>query len=321
VPVPQYDLCPAVPGTRWQGRPVSAKCEAGVEDPYVEWLTPASRVEAGVRLDPVQQTGGTVLDPDQYQTISIDKRDDGVAVATLNRPDRLNAVDGRMHRELTTLPRDADKDPDVGALVITGAGRAFCAGGDFSGEPMDSGPGGAMWLEARQIVDHLLEAELPVISAVNGYAMGLGATVALLCDVVYAAESAVFADTHVKMGIGAGDGGQVIWPFLMGVNRAKYHLMTGDRLTAAEAERLGLVNFVTPDGEVVDQAVALAARLASGPRMAISASKVPINTWLRAVSAQVLPLSLAWEERSMRTADHREAVKAFQEKREPRFGQ
>ena len=119
--------------------------------------------------------------------------------------------------------------------------------------------------EARQIVDHLLECSKPVISAVNGYAMGLGATVALLCDVVYAAESAVFADTHVKMGIGAGDGGQVIWPLLMGVNKAKYFLMTGERLTAAEAERMNLVNFVVPDGTVVDEALALAGRLAAGP--------------------------------------------------------
>ena len=141
--------------------------------------------------------------------------------------------------------------------MITGAGRAFCAGGDFGPQPATSDPGMTLE-EGRQIVDHLLECSKPVISAVNGYAMGLGATVALLCDVVYAAESAVFADTHVKMGIGAGDGGQVIWPLLMGVNKAKYFLMTGDRLTAAEAERMNLVNFVVPDGTVVDEALALA---------------------------------------------------------------
>ena len=173
--------------------------------------------------------------------------------------------------------------------------------------------------EGRQIVDHLLECSKPVISAVNGYAMGLGATVALLCDVVYAAESAVFADTHVKMGIGAGDGGQVIWPLLMGVNKAKYFLMTGDRLAAAEAEKMNLVNFVVPDGTVVDEALALASRLAAGPGVAISASKMAINNWMRSVSSVVLPLSLALEGASMRSADHREAVKAFQEKRDPNF--
>lgn len=261
-----------------------------------------------------------MLDPDKYQAIAIDKRDDGVAIATLNRPDRLNAVDGRMHSELTMLATDADNDRDVGALLITGEGRAFCAGGDFSGSGSESLSGGNTMKEAQQIVDNLLACTKPVISAVNGYAMGLGATVALLCDVVYAGRAAVFADTHVSMGIGAGDGGQVIWPFLMGVNRAKYYLMTGDRLDAAEAERLGLVNFVVDDDVLMDEATGLATRLATGPRHAIAASKVPLNSWLRSVSGQLLPLSLQWEEASMRHPDHKEAVKAFQEKREPRFG-
>jgi enoyl-CoA hydratase len=254
-----------------------------------------------------------------YETIAIDKRNDGVVLATLNRPDRLNAVNATMHHELSRITREFDGDPSAKALVLTGAGRAFCAGGDFSPAPGGATGGGMTLEEGRQIVDHLLECSKPVISAVNGYAMGLGATVALLCDVVYAAESAVFADTHVKMGIGAGDGGQVIWPLLMGVNKAKYFLMTGDRVSAAEAERMNLVNFVVPDGTVVDEALALAARLAAGPGAAISASKMAINNFMRSVSSIVLPLSLSLEGASMRSADHREAVTAFQEKREPRF--
>jgi enoyl-CoA hydratase len=259
-----------------------------------------------------------VLDPAAYRSIAITKHPDGVAVATLNRPERLNAVDGVMHTELSTLPTDADTDPDVRVLVITGAGRAFCAGGDFSGNgPSASNP--AMWVEARRIVDALLECSKPVVSAVNGYAMGLGATVALLCDVVVAAPTAVFADTHVNMGVGAGDGGQVIWPLLMGVNRAKYYLMTGDRLTADEADRLGLVTFVADDA--LDKALEVARRLAAGPAVAISASKVPINHWIRAQAASILPLSLAMEAESFHTADAAEAVRAFQEKRAPRFGQ
>ncbi len=258
-----------------------------------------------------------MLEPSSFTTIDIDKRDNGVAIATLNRPERLNAVNGTMHHELAGICRAADADPDVKVLVFTGAGRAFCAGGDFG---PDSEVTHRITLEdARMIVDHLLEAHIPIISAVNGYAMGLGATVALLCDVVVAADSAVFADTHVKLGIGAGDGGQVIWPFLMGVNRAKYYLMTGDRLDAAEAERLGLVNFVVPDDELMDRALEIADRLATGPSLAIAASKVPINNWLRTVSAQVLPLSLSMEGATMRSADAREAAQAFQEKREPDF--
>jgi enoyl-CoA hydratase len=260
----------------------------------------------------------TVLDPERYEAIAIDKRADGVALATLNRPDRLNAVNGTMHTELARLTRDADADGDVRVLVITGAGRAFCAGGDFGPQPVTA-DGSATFREARQIVDHLLECSKPVISAVNGYAMGLGATVALLADVVYAARSAVFADTHVNMGIGAGDGGQVIWPLLMGVNRAKYFLMTGERLTATDAERLGLVNFVVDDGAVVDEALTLAARLASGPGLAISASKMAVNTYIRMISNLVLPLSLNMEERTISSHDHREAVHAFQEKRTANF--
>lgn len=258
-----------------------------------------------------------MLDPDRYEHITIDEHSDGVVLATLNRPDRLNAVNGVLHGELARLPREFDADPDARVLVVTGAGRAFCAGGDFS--PAGFGDREMTLEEGRQIVDHLLECTKPVISAVNGYAMGLGATIALLADVVYAARSATFADTHVVMGLGAGDGGQVIWPLLLGVNRAKYFLMTGERLGAEEAERLGLVNFVVDDGSVVDEALTLAARLAAGPGVAISASKMAINAYMRMVSSVVLPLSLSLEGRSMASGDHREAVTAFQEKRPPRY--
>src|ERR1044071_5630189 len=237
-----------------------------------------------------------MLTQDRYQTILIEKRASGVAVATLNRPEKLNAINARMHTELTTLTLDAEEDPEVKVLLITGAGRAFCAGGDFSGRQDSPATGCNQTMrEARQLVDNLLDCSKPVISAVNGYAMGLGANFALLTDVVVAARSATFADTHVNMGISAGDGGQVIWPLLMGVNRAKYFLMTGDRVTAADAEQMGLVNFVVPDGTVVDAAMALAARLAAGPGKAISASKMAINTYMRMVSNLVLPLSLSLE--------------------------
>lgn len=260
-----------------------------------------------------------------YDTIQIDKRPDGVTVATLNRPDRLNAVNGRMHTELSTLARDFDDDRDSKVLVITGAGRAFCAGGDFSsGAPPTGADGtarqpGNMMLEASRIVDNLLDCRKPIVSAVNGYAMGLGATIALLCDVVVASRSTVFADTHVKMGIGAGDGGQVIWPLLMGPNRAKWFLMTGDRVTGEEAERMGLVNFLVEDDQLLDKALECATRLASGPMKAIIASKVPINQWIRAQAATILPLSLAMEEDSMRSSDAKEAQRAFVEKRPPTF--
>ena len=173
--------------------------------------------------------------------------------------------------------------------------------------------------EPRLIVDNMLDCEKPVISAVNGYALGLGATIALLADIVIAARSATFGDTHVRMGISAGDGGQVIWPLLIGPARAKYYLMTGEHIPAEEAERLGLVQFVVDDDQLMPKALEIADRLAAGPAYAISASKVPINRYIKFVSNMVLPLSLAMEEVSMAKDDFREAVSAFQEKREPKF--
>jgi enoyl-CoA hydratase/carnithine racemase len=198
------------------------------------------------------------LDQDRYETLLIDKRENGVAVVSLNRPDRLNAVNGRLHHELSTFTRDAERDRAVKVVVLAGEGRAFCAGGDFSD---DSGAGDLSLEEARQIVDHLLELQKPIISAVQGYAMGLGATVALLCDVVVAGKSAVFADTHVKLGIGAGDGGQVIWPLLMGVNRAKWFLMTGERITGEALLDMGLVSFLVEDDQIMKKALECADQL------------------------------------------------------------
>jgi enoyl-CoA hydratase len=241
-----------------------------------------------------------MLDPDAFEAILIERLDDGVVLATLNRPERLNAVNPAMHRELAELPTAFDDDLEARVLVLTGAGRAFSSGGDASHpitelashlfSPIE---------EPRRIVDRVLECRKPIISAINGYAMGLGATVALLADVVYAGRSAVIADTHVLMGVGAGDGGQVMWPFLIGVNRAKYYLMTGDRLTATEAERIGVVNFVVDDDQLLDTAVATATRMARSNIEAVIASKVPINAWLRAQAAQILPLSLAMEKITM----------------------
>ena len=263
-----------------------------------------------------------MLKQENYETMQIERRENGVAVVTLNRPERLNAINGRMHAELATFSRDFANDRDLRVLVLTGAGRAFSAGGDFSPDSrIGSNPEGpSMMVEARQIVDHLLECEKPLIAAVNGYAMGLGANVALLCDVVVAGPTAVFADTHVNMGIGAGDGGQLIWPFLIGVNKAKYFLMTGDRLTGKEAEEIGLVNFyVAEQAELLPRALEIANKLAAGAPQAVAASKMAVNAYLRSVSSMVMPICLKYEELTMQTEDHQEAVLAFQEKRAPTF--
>ncbi|MBK7126927.1 MAG: enoyl-CoA hydratase/isomerase family protein [Dehalococcoidia bacterium] len=260
-----------------------------------------------------------MLRQENYETIQIEK-EGGVAILRLNRPERLNAVNGAMHSELMALFLDVQADPDVRAAVLTGAGRAFSAGGDFGGgSDMRSKSGLTMMQEARRIVDNLLDCEKPIVSAVNGAAAGLGATVALLCDVVVASRNARIGDPHVKMGITAGDGGAVIWPLLIGVNRAKYMLMSGDLIPAEEAFAMGLVNKVVDEGEALNEALAIARKLAAGAPYAVQTSKTAVNKFIKAVSNMVLPYSLAVEEVSMRTADHREAVQAFQEKRDPRF--
>ncbi len=265
------------------------------------------------------------LKQEDYSSILIDKRPNGVVVATLNRPDRLNAVIPSMHHEILSLARDIDEDPAVKVLVITGAGRAFCAGGDA----MEFDPGdmeverdrspGAAWREGRRLVDDFLDCETPIITAVNGPAIGMGSTIALLGDIVIAGRSARIGDTHVRLAMGAGDGGQVLWPLLMGINRAKYYMMTGDILSADEAERLGLVNFVVDDDQLMKTALDLADRLAAGPGVAISASKMGINKFQKFVSNLVLPLTIALEAGSLRSEDAAEAFKAFQEKRKPKF--
>ncbi|MDG1007673.1 MAG: enoyl-CoA hydratase-related protein [Alphaproteobacteria bacterium] len=258
-----------------------------------------------------------MLKQENYQRMTIDRRDNGVVVVTLNRPEKMNAIDNRMHHEMMTFSRDFDDDPDLRVLVLAGAGKAFCVGGDFSA---DTGIEMPSLAEGRRIVDHMLECEKPIISAVNGYALGLGANLALLCDIVVAGPDAKFGDTHVNMGLGAGDGGQLIWPFLIGVNRAKYHLMTGEMVNGADAYEMGLAGFYADTSEgVMTKAMEIADRLAEGAPLAIAASKVGINAFLRQVAAAVMPISLQAEGLTMNSEDFQEAVAAFQEKRKAEF--
>lgn len=246
--------------------------------------------------------------------------DDEVLMVRLNRPESLNAVNGPLHTDLSRLFATLRHEQRLGAVVLTGAGRAFCAGGDATwmrrATPADMRQ---MYSEARTIVRDLTELAMPVVSALNGPTVGFGATLALLCDVVIAEDSAFLTDPHVSMGVVAGDGGAAIWATLVGVNRAKEYLMTGDRLSAAEAERIGLVNRVVPDGEALAAAQALARRLADGPREAISGTKRSINQILRQALEASFETSLALERLSMSTGDYQEALTAFAEARDPDF--
>src|SRR5919109_3669979 len=194
-------------------------------------------------------------DYSRYQTLKIDWADQ-VATVTLNRPAALNAVNEQMHTELETLFAEVAYDDAINAVVLTGAGRAFCAGGDIKG--MDSrlreGSARIPLRGAKRLIQNMLEVEQPLIGAINGDAVGLGATLALFCDIIIAAENARFGDTHIKVGLVAGDGGAVIWPLLVGVAKAKELLFTGDLIDAREAERIGLINRVVPAGKAYEEA-------------------------------------------------------------------
>jgi len=255
----------------------------------------------------------------KYKLISF-AQNEGVLTVMINRPEKLNAVNAEVHTELSWLWRDVAGDATVRAVVLTGTGRAFSAGGDLDWfKNMTSEALDTLFVEARKIVFDMLDVPQPIIAAVNGAATGLGATIALLSDVIYASEDAVIADTHVLAGIGAGDGGAVIWPWLCGMARAKEYLMTGDKLGAKEAERIGLVNHVVAPGELLSIATKMARRLADGPRLAIRATKLPLNKILRDTANLAFDYSLALEKECFHSADHRECVNAFLEKRKPTF--
>ncbi|MFZ0887626.1 MAG: enoyl-CoA hydratase-related protein [Candidatus Binataceae bacterium] len=263
-----------------------------------------------------------MADYSRYACIAV-QIDRKLATVTLNRPDSLNAVNPELHRELERIWIDLADDSGINAIVLTGAGRAFCAGGDVKGMASRAGGGGGpsrmMFTPsgARRIIQNMLDVEQPIIGAINGDAVGLGATLALLCDVIVASEKARFADTHVKVGIVAGDGGAVIWPLLIGPARAKEFLMRGNFINGAEAARIGMVNYAVAGDQVMAKATEIARELADGPTWAIRWSKLAVNKWLKEQTNLILDASLAYEMLSFNTDDHREAARAFVEKRKP----
>ena len=244
-----------------------------------------------------------------------------ILTLTLSNPSRMNAVDGRMHEELSRIFYDVQQDHSVDIVVLQGDGNAFCAGGDIEWlrDAQAGKTQGPSTVEGKKIVFGLLDLEKPVIAKVRGPAIGLGCTIALFCDVIFAADTARFADPHVKIGVVAGDGGAVIWPQLVGYARAKEYLMTGDPIIASEAERIGLINHVVPESELDARVDAFARKLANGAPQAIKYTKVSVNLRLKEIAHTILDASMAYEMLTFATSDHREAVAAFLEKRKPNF--
>lgn len=238
----------------------------------------------------------------------------GVGVLTLDRPDQLNAINWPMYQALAGAITNLALRDDVKVVVLRGAGRAFCAGGDisfmrqmFSGE-IDKAEVSAL---ALRFFNAQMSLPQPIIAVVDGPAVGLGCTIALSCDMIFAGARARFADPHVQMGLVPGDGGALLWSLLVGPSKAKELLMTGDPLQAEDAFRLGLVSHVLPSDQVQGAAMDLAERLAQGPAATIQVIKALVNQTTRVLGEQQVRASLALESLSQESAYHQNAVKRF----------
>ncbi|MFF9567392.1 enoyl-CoA hydratase/isomerase family protein [Streptomyces sp. NPDC014685] len=264
--------------------------------------------------------------PDPLDSLVLHATDNGVLLITLNRPEAMNALTRDQRERVISLLSEASADPAVRAVVLTATGRGFCTGADLRGTAptgnRDRVPGDVartIRLGAQRLIAAVLDCEKPVVAAVNGTAAGLGAHLAFACDLVLAAESARFIEVFVRRGLVPDAGGAYLLPRLIGPQRAKELMFFGDSLSAAEAERLGLVNRVVPDGELAKTARAWARRLADGPTRAIALTKQLVNASLDADRATAFAAEAAAQEINMTTRDANEGVAAFVERRVPEY--
>ncbi|GAA2892709.1 enoyl-CoA hydratase/isomerase family protein [Streptosporangium fragile] len=256
-----------------------------------------------------------------YQRLDVSRLSDGVLKVTIHNPGRANALDAVGHAEITRIWRDAEADERVRAVLVTGAGNTFSAGGDLHWvQSLADDPQAriAGLREARELVTNLIEFSKPVVSAVRGAAVGAGLVVALLADVSVVARNARLIDGHTKLGVAAGDHAPLIWPLLCGLAKAKYYLLTCDSLDGAEAERIGLVSLAVDESDVLDKATDIATRLAGGAPTALSWTKQALNSWLRAATPH-FDAALALEFLGFAGREVQEGIAAFREKRAPVF--
>lgn len=261
------------------------------------------------------------MDYKDYQHLEFEHRPHGVLLITFNRPEVLNATNDRLHWELTQVWLTIGADDATRVAVITGKGRAFSAGGDL--DMVDRNAADPARLartlqEASDIVYNMINLDKPVISAINGVAVGAGLVVALLADISIIAESARLTDGHTRLGVVAGDHAAIVWPLLCGMAKAKYYLLTCDFIDGREAERIGLVSLCVPAEALMTRAFEVADKLATGSQQAIRWTKRSLNNWLRQ-AGPIFDQSIALEMLTFMLPDVREGARAIREKRPPRF--
>jgi enoyl-CoA hydratase len=255
-----------------------------------------------------------------YPSLRFERPVPGVLQVILDGPG-LNAVGPDTHRELADVWLTVDRDPDVRVAVISGAGRAFSAGGSFDlieGITNDYEMRTRVLREARDLVFNVIECSKPIVSAIHGPAVGAGLVVALLADISIAARSARIIDGHTRLGVAAGDHAAICWPLLCGMAKAKYYLLTCKTLTGEEAERIGLVSLCVDDDALMDEALEIATNLTDGAQSAIRWTKHTLNHWYRQLGP-VFDASLAYEFYGFGGPDAAEGLAAHREKRAPRF--
>jgi enoyl-CoA hydratase len=256
-----------------------------------------------------------------FQHILFERRQPHILWMTFNRPEKLNAANVRLHTEMVEVWQTIERDPDVYVAVITGAGRAFSAGGDLNmveDAYRNFDEITRILDEARDLVYNMLRCSKPIVSAINGAAVGAGLVIALLADISIAAENARLADGHLRMGVAAGDHSAIIWPLLCGMAKSKYYLMTSDFVSGQEAERMGLVSLCVPDEALLDKAMAVATELATGPRHALKFTKRALNQWMLQ-AGPIFDHSLALEMMGFFSEDLTAGVAGLREKQKPSF--
>lgn len=256
-----------------------------------------------------------------YEQLTFDRHDNGVLLITMNRPEKYNATDEQMHGELARVFRDVSDDSETRVAVITGAGKAFSAGGDLAMVERLAGDHARvthMLREMSDMVYNIIDCEKPIVSAINGVSVGAGTVVGLLSDISICAEDAKLGDGHVRLGVAAGDHAAIVWPLLCGLAKARYYLMTGEMLTGAEAERIGLVSKALPREQVLAEAMRVAQVMATGAQQAIRLTKRTLNSWVRQASP-VFDQSAAYEMLCFMGPDVVEGYTSLREKRDPVF--
>ena len=262
------------------------------------------------------------MDDSKYRSLKL-TREDRILTIAFDRPEVHNAINKEVHRELATVFTEADLDPDVDVIVLAGTGDAFSAGGDFDWlRSLRADPVEAVdtMRNDRRIQNSMLDLEKPIIAKVRGAAVGLGCSLALFCDFVYATPESRFADPHVAVGLVAGDGGAVIWPQLIGYARARRYLLTGDFISGREAAEIGLITEAVADADLDETVATMARRMRDGSRYALRWTKASINAELKAVANAVMDRAAGYELMTQTTMqDHGIALEALENKQRPKF--